>query len=82
VVEIRSPSTAIIDRTTKRHLYEQAGVPWYWLVDPRGPSVTILELVAGHYRESAHLDGDAESTVPEPYPIRVNPAALLDQRID
>jgi len=77
VVEIRSASTGLIDRTTKRHLYEQAGVPWYWLVDPSGPSVTILELVAGHYRESAHLVGDAEYAVPEPYPISLNPAALL-----
>ena len=78
VVEIRSRSTDLIDRTTKRHLYEQAGVPWYWLVDPRGPTLTILKLVDGQYRESAHLEGDQEVTIPEPYPIKIQPSMLLD----
>jgi Uma2 family endonuclease len=33
VVEILSPSTARNDRFTKRRLYQEAGVPLYWLVD-------------------------------------------------
>ena len=34
VVEILSDSTAGRDRILKRELYERAGVPEYWLVDP------------------------------------------------
>ena len=33
-VEILSPSTAHWDRTVKRHRYQRAGVPEYWIVDP------------------------------------------------
>lgn len=33
VVEVLSPSTARADRFTKRHRYQDAGVPLYWLVD-------------------------------------------------
>ena len=33
VAEVLSPSTARADRFTKRHRYQEAGVPLYWLVD-------------------------------------------------
>jgi len=33
VVEVLSPSTTRADRFTKRHRYQSAGVPVYWLVD-------------------------------------------------
>ncbi|MGH9082019.1 MAG: Uma2 family endonuclease, partial [Acidimicrobiales bacterium] len=39
VVEIASTSTAVTDRTLKRAVYEEAGVPSYWLVDPVEPSL-------------------------------------------
>lgn len=32
-VEVLSPSTARVDRTLKRHFYQRAGVPEYWIVD-------------------------------------------------
>ena len=34
VCEVLSPSTAARDRIIKRRLYAQAGVPYYWLIDP------------------------------------------------
>ena len=33
VIEVLSPSTARADRFTKRHRYQDAGVPFYWIVD-------------------------------------------------
>ncbi len=75
-VEIRSPSTALIDRTTKRHLYEQAGVPCYWLVDPIAPSITVLELIDGQYSERAHLVADATVTLSAPFPVELSALAL------
>jgi Uma2 family endonuclease len=33
VVEVLSPSSARADRFTKRHRYQEAGVPLYWIVD-------------------------------------------------
>jgi len=33
VVEVLSPSTVRADRFTKRHRYQEAGVPLYWIVD-------------------------------------------------
>ena len=76
VVEIRSYSTALIDRTTKRHLYEQAGVPSYWLVDPIEPSITVLELVDGAYTERAHLSGNETVDLDLPYPVELSARAL------
>ena len=32
-VEVLSPSTARADRTIKRHLFQRAGVPEYWIID-------------------------------------------------
>jgi Uma2 family endonuclease len=34
VVEVLSPSTRATDLTLERHVFEQAGVPSYWLLDP------------------------------------------------
>jgi Uma2 family endonuclease len=33
-VEVLSPSTTRADRFTKRRLYQERGVPTYWIVDP------------------------------------------------
>jgi len=33
-VEVLSPSTARYDRFTKRRVYQEVGVPVYWIVDP------------------------------------------------
>jgi hypothetical protein len=37
VVEIRSPSTALIDLNRKKAAYERFGVPSYWIFEP-GPT--------------------------------------------
>lgn len=78
VVEVRSPSTRLFDMGPKRMVYEAAGVPAYWLVDPDGPSVTVLELEDGRYVERATVTGDEAYHATIPFPVTVVPAELLD----
>ena len=33
-IEVLSPTTARYDRYTKRRLYQEVGIPFYWIVDP------------------------------------------------
>jgi Uma2 family endonuclease len=40
-VEVLSPSTARADRFTKRRLYQEVGVPAYWIVDPERRCVEV-----------------------------------------
>ena len=49
VIEILSPSTLRSDRLVKFHMYEKAGVPEYWIVDPERSMVTVHVLDEGKY---------------------------------
>jgi Uma2 family endonuclease len=49
VIEILSESTGRKDRELKRHLYQKAKVPEYWLVDPKGQQITVYRLKGGSY---------------------------------
>ena len=40
-IEVLSPSTARFDRFTKRRLYQEVGVPLYWLVDGDDHAVEV-----------------------------------------
>lgn len=48
-LEILSPSTAFKDRHEKFELYEQQGVPYYVIVDPKSKKIEIYELKVGTY---------------------------------
>lgn len=50
VIEVASPGTATYDRDGKRHAYERAGVPEYWIVDPAAKSVELFVLEGGAYQ--------------------------------
>ena len=64
VVEILSPSTANRDRTRKRALYAQYGVPEYWLVAPDARTVTVLRLGAAGFTVVAHYGAGETLTSP------------------
>ena len=49
VVEVLSPSNWLYDRREKLLAYQQAGVPEYWIVDPRARTVEVLVLEQGKY---------------------------------
>ena len=76
-VEVRSRSTAAVDAVIKRNLYEKAGVASYWLIDPRNPSITVLELVEGRYQEVGRARGDESIDVAAPVPMRLTPSQWL-----
>jgi Uma2 family endonuclease len=77
-VEVLSPSTRRVDLLLKRDRLQSAQVPSYWLVDPDGPSVTVLELQQGAYVEVARADGRAACEVERPFPLAMVPQDLLD----
>ena len=77
VVEVLSPSTRATDLTLKRHVFEQVGVPSYWLLDPEAPSLTVLELQDEIYVEVARVEGEQPLTVERPFPVTLVPAVLV-----
>lgn len=46
-IEVLSPSTRHIDRGVKKEAYREAGVPEYWLVDPRTRTIEVYRLSEG-----------------------------------
>lgn len=75
-VEIASPGTRSRDRVLKRNAYEAVGIASYWLVDLRGPSITVLELREGRYEQIAVVEGEQPWTAELPYPVTVVAADL------
>jgi Uma2 family endonuclease len=79
VIEVLSPGSRTVDHLLKRRIYQDGGVPSYWIVDPDEPSVTVLELdAAGTYRQVAHAAGDQPLTVSAPFAVTVAPATLIE----
>lgn len=76
VVEILSPSGRGRDQVRKKRLYERAGVPSYWILDPEVPSLTAWELRDGRFEVAALVAGDEEWTAHLPYDVTLVPAEL------
>ncbi len=76
-VELLSPGTRRHDLVLKRRAYERGGVPSYWIVEPKVPSVTILALVDGAYVEVAQASGADVVAVSAPFPLTFRPDDLL-----
>jgi len=51
LAEVLSPSTASYDKAVKIPVYERAGVPEVWLVNPRRRSVAVYLLADGRYQQ-------------------------------
>lgn len=78
-VEIRSPSTALIDLNRKKAAYQRFGVPSYWIVvpDPLEPSVTAYELRDGQYVTLGTATDRETLSAERPFYVEVVPATLL-----
>jgi len=78
VVEVLSPSNAGKDLVLKRHDYAAAGIPQYWIADPRERTLTVLVSDgAGPYREDAVVRTGESWSTDRPYPIRLDPSEFL-----
>jgi Uma2 family endonuclease len=65
VIEVLSPGTRRVDEKVKLSIYREAGIPEYWLVDPKVRRVLIFRLSEdrGRYVEWARgRDGDVVSS--------------------
>jgi Uma2 family endonuclease len=76
VVEVRSPSTAFTDLSSKKAAYEKFGVPSYWVVDPEParPELTVFEL-----RDTGYVRAAVSTqplTLSRPFTVTVIPADL------
>ncbi|TDD60343.1 Uma2 family endonuclease [Kribbella antibiotica] len=79
-VEIVSPHTQPQDRIIKPQLYAEAGIHHYWRLEPDGhPHLIASKLSKGRYRRTLTALGGVVSTIEAPYPIRLDPAALVRQ---
>lgn len=78
-VEVLSPSGRSIDLYSKRGIYQRAGVPDYWIVDPKVPSLLALHLEAGEYVEIARVSSEEAFQASTPFPVTVVPSGLLDE---
>ncbi|MGW6200407.1 Uma2 family endonuclease [Kribbella sp. NPDC055110] len=75
-VEVLSPATRTTDVVLKRSLYEQHGVPSYWLLDPTNQELTILELTPTGYECQAVVQAEETAHATNPFPVDVTPATL------
>jgi Uma2 family endonuclease len=76
VVEILSPSTTLIDRSTKRQLYARHGVPYYWIVDPEARTVEAYVLAEGGYQLATRAAGSDPVSLPPLPDLALAPALL------
>jgi len=80
VVEVVSPDRAAEDHIAKVADYARAGIEWYWLIDTDPDlMVTILRLVGTTYVRHAAVIAGETLTISEPFPVRIDVAALRDQ---
>jgi Uma2 family endonuclease len=80
IVEVRSPSTAVIDLTRKKLTYEKFGVPSYWILDPDPdrPELTVFELGPdGTYAQVGRVAGATSFPARKPFAVDIVPARLV-----
>jgi Uma2 family endonuclease len=76
VVEILSPTTTLIDRSTKRQLYARYGVPYYWIVDPEARAIEAYSLAEDGYQLATRASGAEAVSLPPFRDLAFAPASL------
>ncbi len=73
VIEVVSPESDVRDRVEKVHLYQQAGVPEYWIIDPEYQEALFYVLGEDkqYHRQRPNEQGVYQSTVLPRFKIEV-----------
>ncbi len=58
VCEVLSASTERRDRNAKRRIYSDAGVPYFWLIDPRRQTLEAFEWAGGEWQTLGNWRAD------------------------
>ena len=66
ICEVLSPSNANQDTVKKLRAYHRAGVPYYWIVDPRDSTLTVMRWDQAGYTTLVRAER-GESVRPEPF---------------
>lgn len=73
VCEVISDATEHYDKNAKRAIYGESGVPFLWLLDPRGKLLEVFQLAAGKWLLfQTFTGGDEVRAVPfdaTPFPL-------------
>ena len=75
-VEVLSPGNRGYDLVDKWERYERAGIPAYWVVDPKAGELIPWEVRDGAYIEVARVSGDEPFEAEHPFPVTVVPAEI------
>lgn len=78
VAEVVSPANPDRDLVEKRADYAEAGIPEYWIADPRDETVRVLRLEDGAYQEVGIYGRGNAAPSPSLEGLRVDVAALFD----
>ena len=79
VVEVISPGGYVRDTVRKLRTYQEAGVPWYWLIDAETLTVQELQLMPEGYLLRT-VAGAGEAFRPAALPgFEINLQALLEE---
>ena len=79
-MEVVSDDDRRRDLETKRQEYAQAGIPEYWIVDPRLKRITVLWLDGAAYSVHGEFAEGTEATSRLLEGFKVNVAAALAAR--
>jgi Uma2 family endonuclease len=75
IIEVLSKWNRLDDLMTKRDKYAAGGLPWYWIVDLDGRTLTVLELAGGLFIERQRLSGPG--TTVGPVRVEIDPRSLV-----
>jgi Uma2 family endonuclease len=73
-IEIVSPSTRGTDQLTKPTFHGRAGIPFFWLIDPRGGLTVMtyeLDSETKAYEQAGVFSGDDTLRLDQPWPIEI-----------
>ena len=78
VAEVVSPDDPDRDLVEKRIDYAEAGIPEYWIVDPRNETITVLALEGDAYVEHETVARGGTATSPQLQGFAADVAAVFD----